>query len=121
MPPDYLVIEAFLVGRCGMTTEQAGWTSWDEFILRKEGKEQEERQAWEIARWQMFLTMQMHPQIKKGHKPTTPQAWIPFPWEKKRQKPKKAERYEPLTEREVLNLCEIFKIDKDRMRYGQDR
>ena len=30
----------------------------------------------------MFLVMQMHPNIKKGQKPHSAQAWIRFPWEK---------------------------------------
>ena len=90
-----------------MTTEQAGWTSWDEFLLRKEGKEQEERQEWERARWMMFLTMQMHPNIKKGQKPKTPQGWIPFPWEKKDTVKKPPKRLH-VTKKEEAILRDIF-------------
>lgn len=100
-----------------MTTQQAGWTSWDEFILRKEGKEQEERQEWERARWMMYLAMQMHPNIKKHQKPTTPQGWIPFPWERK-PKAQDGGNYEPLTEEELTGLCDLFKIDRENLNNG---
>lgn len=36
---------------------------------------------WERARWQMFLVMQMHPNLKAHNKPKTPTEWVRFPWE----------------------------------------
>ena len=40
----------------------------------------------------MFLTMQMHPNIKAHNKPKTPDAWVRFPWEKGTEAtPEKAE------------------------------
>ena len=65
-----------------MTIEQAGWVSMREYLLRRKGEDEKERVLWERARWQMFLTMQMHPHIKAHQKPKTPEAWIRFPWEK---------------------------------------
>lgn len=79
---DYDEIEAYLVGHCGLTREQAGWVSMREYILRRKGENEKERVLWERARWQMFLIMQMHPNIKEHNKPRTPEAWIRFPWEK---------------------------------------
>lgn len=69
-----------------MTCEQAGYTTMKEYRLRLEGYHNEQRNEWERARWQMFLVMQMHPHIKQGQKPNTPQQWIPFPWEKEEHK-----------------------------------
>lgn len=95
-----------------MTAEQAGWTSWDEFIMRKEGKEQEERLEWERARWMMFTAMQMHPYIKQERKPKTPQGWIEFPWEKKQTERKPPKRLR-VTKKEQAILREVFdKLDK---------
>lgn len=54
--------------------------------MRVEGKAEEDRQKWEVARWQMFIAMQMHPYMKKGNKPSSPQRWIPFPWEKEMER-----------------------------------
>lgn len=106
---DYSVIEAFLIGRCGMTEEQAGWTSMAEYRMRCEGHLQEQREKWEIARWQMFLTMQMHPNIKPHQKAKTPQAWIAFPWEKKESKKVSAPpRRCKVTKRERDRLEDIF-------------
>ena len=79
---DYEPIEAYLVGHCGLTIEQAGWVTVREYNLRRKGEDEKEKILWERARWQMFLTMQMHPHIKAHNKPKTPEAWIRFPWEK---------------------------------------
>lgn len=78
-------MEAFLVGRCGLTQEQAGWVSVQEYRQRAEGAEMQERARWERARWQMYLMMQMHPNIKPHQKPKTPQAFARFPWETDRR------------------------------------
>ena len=109
MPIDYEDIEAFLVGTIGMTEEQAGRTSYREFLLRAEGHRDAERREWERARWQMFLLMQMHPNIKKHHKPKTPQEWIPFEWErKKRMIEAKAPKRCKVTKKEMDKLEAIF-------------
>ena len=70
-----------------MTREQAGWTSYEEYVMRKKGKVDEEREKWEIARWQLFIQMQMHPYIKQHQKARTPQSWIPFGWDKENDRP----------------------------------
>lgn len=75
--------------------------------MRREGKVQEERLAWERARWEKFIDLQLNPNIKRGQKPSTPQKWIPFSWEKekiKRKPPKKLHT----TKREQEILQEIF-------------
>lgn len=64
-----------------MTEEQAGWVTVREFLARQKAHERRSQEEWERARWQMFLVMQMHPNIKKSQKPGSPAAWIRFPWE----------------------------------------
>lgn len=92
-----------------MTEEQAGWTSYREFELRLKGYREAERSKWEVARWQMFLLMQMHPNIKKHQKPKSPQEWIPFEWERKKQERKaKAPKRCRVTKRERDKLNKIF-------------
>lgn len=53
-----------------------------EYILRRKGEDEKEKTLWERARWQMFLVMQMHPNIKAHNKPKTPTEWVRFPWER---------------------------------------
>lgn len=65
-----------------MTCEQAAYTSMAEYVMKLKGYQQRQREEWELARWQIFLLMQMHPNIKPHEKAKTPQAWIPFPWER---------------------------------------
>lgn len=91
-----------------MTEEQAGWTSYREFELRLKGWNERERREWERARWQMFLVMQMHPNIKQHHKPKSPQEWIPFDWERKPQERKAAPKRCKVTKKEMDKLKEIF-------------
>lgn len=77
-------------------------------MMRREGKMQEERQAWERARWEKFIDLQLNPNIKKGQKPATPQKWIPFGWEKDGSKKKKPPKSLHTTKREQEILQEIF-------------
>jgi hypothetical protein len=79
---DYEPIEAFLVGECGMTEEQAGFTTAREFNLKVKARQEEQQSRWELARWQMFLALQMQPFIKSHSKPKDVKAWITFPWER---------------------------------------
>lgn len=51
-----------------------------EYLLLHDDAEKEERRRWERARWQMFLALNMNPYVK--HKPSTPERWMPFSWEK---------------------------------------
>ena len=50
--------------------------------LKLAAQREAERSKWELARWQMFLALQMQPFIKQHSKPKTVQAWIRFPWER---------------------------------------
>lgn len=83
---DYAPIEAFLIGVCGMTTEQAGWTTLREFNLKYKAHQEAEQGKWELARWQMFLALQMQPMIKATSKPKDVKAWITFPWEREEKR-----------------------------------
>lgn len=92
-----------------MSAEQAGWTSQREFELRLKGWQERERREWERARWQMFLLMRMHPNIKDHKKPKSPQEWIPFDWERKRKEVKaSAPKRCKVTRKEINKLKEIF-------------
>lgn len=82
---DYEPIEAFLVGECGMTAEQAGFTTIREFNHKVKARQEEQQSRWELARWQMFLALQMQPFIKSHSKPKDAKAWITFPWEMVRE------------------------------------
>ena len=42
--------------------------------------EKEERRLWERAGWQRCIALNMNPYVK--HKPSTPERWVPFSWEK---------------------------------------
>ena len=77
---DYEPIEAFLVGECGMTEVQAGFTTVRELNLKAKARREAEQSRWELARWQMFLALQMQPFVK--NKPKDIKAWITFPWER---------------------------------------
>lgn len=65
-----------------MTEEQAARTGFREFMLRKKGKEEEQRERWTIARWMCWQEVLLSPNIKQGSKPKTPQAFCRFPWER---------------------------------------
>jgi hypothetical protein len=72
-------------------------------LQRRDGKIQEERQEWERARWMKFIDLQLNTNIKKGQKPSSPQKWIPFAWEKEtaaKQPPKRLQTTQ--AEQEVL-------------------
>lgn len=81
-PPDWSKIEAFLVGRCGMTQIQAARTSALELQHLIEGKNREQQELWEIARWMRWHDVMYNPYVKDGKRPATPQVMHPFPWEK---------------------------------------
>lgn len=98
-------MEAFLVGRCGMNCEQAGWVSFHEYELRRKGYEEKEREDWTKRRWELFILMQMHPNIKTHNKPTTPELWIPFAWEKAVE-PQRADAH--ISAEDVDKLTAIF-------------
>ena len=66
-----------------MSREQAGWCDYEQYRMLFDDEERRAREEWERARWMMYLMMQMHPYIKAHQKPGSPQAWIPFPWERK--------------------------------------
>lgn len=54
-----------------------------EFRLLREAAEQAERRRWARARWQMFLAMQLSPYVR--NKPSSPELWVPFGWERQVQ------------------------------------
>lgn len=113
---DYAPIQAFLVGRCGKTVKESALTSLVEYELLVEGHTRKEQERWERMRWQVFMDWMTNPNLKR--RPKQPQDIIRFPWEKEETK---AVNVEPLTEQEIQGLCEIFKIDRKKVRNGQDK
>lgn len=95
-----------------MTREQAGWTSYEEFAMRKKGKDEEVKERWEIARWQMFIAHTMHPYIKPEKKARTPQKFAPFGWDEEYERPI-PENAGVITEQEQKVLTELFSKFKD--------
>lgn len=105
---DYAPIEAFLVGRCRKTLKEAALTSLEEYELLVEGHNKAEQEEWERTRWMVFMQWSISPNLKR--RPHTPIDVIRFPWEK--ETTTEVKEVEPLTENEIMKLCDIFKIDR---------
>lgn len=101
-----------------MTTEQAGHTTVREFNLKHKARTETERAKWEMARWQMFIALQMQPFIKPQNKPKSAQAWIRFPWEKPDAVTKEECKVGKHEEEQLNNMLQDF-IRKQE--HGQDR
>ena len=101
-------MEAFLVGACGRTEAQAARTSFRELRLLREGKEQERKDRYELARWIAFHIYSQNPYIKppRAH---TAQSCCRFPWEETTEEEAReaAERCR-VTPEEEAKLNEIF-------------
>ena len=108
---DYEPIEAFLIGECGMTEEQAGWTTMRDFIIKRKARTEAEQAKWELARWQSFLALQMQPFIKAHSKPRDVKAWITFPWERVKELQRKDVR---VTDNEAQQLDALLQVFKSR-------
>jgi len=63
------------------TEKEAACTTFGEFRALYEQREQERRDAWEIARWEEWHQTVMNPYVKQGNKPRTPKSMMRFPWE----------------------------------------
>lgn len=111
---DYEPIEAFLMGECGMTAQQAGFTTLREFNVKVNARQKAEEAKWERARWQMFLMLQMMPLIKPHSKPKSAQAWIRFPWEKAQNENQWTAEDCKVTDREKEQLTRIFQQFKNK-------
>jgi hypothetical protein len=94
----------FLQGRLG-------W-SWREVFLcpvvslqaAMRGKEDEDRRAWEIARWRSYNDVLLCPHIKQWDKPNNPVAFHRFPWEKE-----EVRKHEPVV-LEQEQLDELIRV-----------
>jgi hypothetical protein len=105
---DYTPIESFLVGRCRKTLKEAALTSLEEYELLAEGHNKAEQEEWERTRWMVFMQWSISPNLKR--RPHAPIDVIRFPWEK--ETTTEVKEIEPLTENEIMKLCDIFKIDR---------
>jgi hypothetical protein len=65
-----------------MSQKQAAWTSVGEFLQRREAYEKRQQLEWERSRWIAYSIFS--PFLGKN-KPRTPQQWVKFPWEHKKQ------------------------------------
>jgi len=78
---DYSEIEAFLIGQCGKTQREAALTTFSEYRALMQGKAEQNRTAWEVARWRIWWEFQLSPNIKPEHKPREMTGICVFPWE----------------------------------------
>ena len=106
---------AFLIGECGKSITQAGFTTAAEIYCLADAKRKERQERWEIARWQSFLAMRQNPYIKPANKPATPQQWIRFAWEDE-DMARKAADY--TISKAQIDLLELIRQDYYN---GQDR
>jgi hypothetical protein len=111
---DYAPIQAFLVGRCGKTIREAAQTSYAEYMLLVEGRNEAEKGDWEKVRWMAYMQWAISPNLKR--RPRTPQDVIRFPWEE--NKAAEAQNYEPLTEAEIERISKIFNIERKHISNG---
>lgn len=99
-----------------MTEEQAARTGFREFLLRRKGKEEEQRERWTIARWMCWQDVLLSPNIKQGSKPRTPTAFCRFPWEQgeaeEMEEKAKAFRITPEQEAELNRIMADFDARK---------
>lgn len=86
MVGDYEVIEAFLVGECGMTALQAALTTYKEYEYRLKAWERSYFKNWEIARWVTYHNIWISPNIEKRHKPKIVEELLRLPTDKKDRK-----------------------------------
>ena len=112
---DYAPIQAFLVGRCGKTIREAAQTSYAEYMLLVEGRNEAEKGDWEKMRWMAYMQWAISPNLKR--RPRRPQDVVRFPWEKGNNAPE-VKDVEPLTEVEIQKISEIFGIDREKFSNG---
>ena len=72
-----------------------------------EGKEEELKRLWEIARWEQYMQVCISPDIKPHNKPTRPDRSIRFPWETKQEDEYNVPH--PLNEQQKCTLNDIMK------------
>lgn len=77
--------------------------------MRGKAHQRREQAEWERARWQMFIAMQMHPYMKPHAKKKTPQAWIPFAWERAATVTKEDREVTADEAKQLGNLLEDFR------------
>ena len=87
-----------------------------EYLQRFNGKDEERREAWELARWQVFNQYRLSPFIKRPPQKVTDV--VTFPWEKPmvRKMTRKAAK---ITDGEKAALNAIF-TDYFKRKYGGD-
>lgn len=111
-------MESFLVGECGKTIKEAGFTTAREIRYLYESWTRKERQKWEIARWRSFMDMRLSPYIKPHNKPDSPDKWLRFDWEQDKAVEAAKEGAYSLTDAEITILEQIRRDFYDN---GKDR
>lgn len=93
-----------------MSIVQAARTSYEEYELRRQGHEQQQREAYELARWTVWHSYQLSPFLKPGSRPAAPADVWKFHWEQGAGKTRKLTRKDArLKDGEVEALNAIFK------------
>lgn len=87
------------MGRCGRTEREAAGTTYREYRLLVEGKDAQERERYELARWLAYRIYAQNPYIKPP-KAGSVKAYFRFPWE------------EP-TEEEATQAAKDCKVSKE--------
>lgn len=105
---DYAQIEAFLIGDCGKTLQQAMLTSYGEYLCLVKAHQRRYTEEWERVRWLAWYTEMLSPHIKPGNKHKSPKDLFLLPGEMEEQT-KKVTPTGKLNEAELEALSRIFK------------
>ena len=89
-----------------MTQAQAARTSAIEIQHLVEGKNREQQELWEVARWMRWHDVMYNPYVKAGNRPATPKAMVRFPWERPDREVRREDCH--VTEEEARELTRIF-------------
>lgn len=85
--------------------------------MRLQGKDEDAKERWTIARWMMWQEMLLSPNIKAFNKPKTPQAFCRFPWEESTEEElkRKVEEYRitPEQEAELNRIMQEWEASKE--------
>ena len=92
-----------------MTRVQAARTSMTEYRMRVEGHEQEMRERYELARWEVWHHYNLSPWLKAGVRPKKPIDVIRFEWEEPAKKKRITRKQARVSEVETAALEALMK------------
>lgn len=100
-----------------MTQVQAARTSVVELKALIQGKNREQQELWEIARWMRWHDLMGNPYVKPGGKPASPRAMLRFPWEEPEREITREDCHVSAKQQAILNS--IFEDYDRRTKHGQ--